>query len=146
MKNQKNRGSSYLRSAIALTAFCIACFSQVAGAQERIPEMDVIQTGLSDGDAILLMSVASDRLELALLGASQQYSKSQATLVLKKFFEENRPRSFVVVDSIRAEGGIFLEGRIRLKESNRVLRAYLRVNRTGGAWKLRELLIERADR
>ena len=112
---------------------------------QQVDELVLVKAAMTNGDARKLMTVASDRVELALLGASRQYSRSQASLVLRKFFEQYRPRSFEIVDSTQSNKGIFLEGRIRLTDSDKLLRAYLRLNQADGHWTLRELLIERAD-
>jgi len=115
-------------------------------AQESIIELQVVRSALADGDVRQLMSVTPGSLELALFGASHQYSHVQAEMVLKKFFRKNRPKSFDIVDYKKSKRSLFVEGRLRLSEEERSIRTYLRLNRTEDGWILRELLMERSDR
>jgi hypothetical protein len=132
--------------AILVAGILAGISPEPASAQRPDAVLQTISSAVSDGDADRLVSTTSSRLELALMGASRQYSQSQAALVLKKFFQENRPRSFEIVDSTSASRGLFVEARLRTAEPDLTLRVYFRLNRTGDAWRLREMLIERADR
>jgi len=120
--------------------------SRSTSAQDRDPDLQQVTSAIVRGDERALIAMMSERIELALLGASRQYSKSQATLVLRQFFREHPPRAFRIVDSTRSESGVFLEGVLHTRNSDQTYRIYLRLNHAGGAWTLRELLVERAER
>jgi hypothetical protein len=117
-----------------------------ASAQGRDPNLQQVVSAVVRGDERALIAMMSERIELALLGASRQYSKSQATLVLRQFFQEHPPRAFNIVDSTRSESGVFLEGVLRTRNGDQTYRIYLRLNHAGGEWTLREMLVERAER
>lgn len=51
---------------------------------------------LQKGDADLLASNFYQTIEMELLGEENFYSKSQAALLIKNFFDTNKPKSFVV--------------------------------------------------
>lgn len=51
---------------------------------------------LQKGDADMLASKFYQTIEMELLGEENFYSKSQAALLIKNFFETNKPKSFAV--------------------------------------------------
>ena len=128
---------------IAVLAFCTVIPTR---AQNQADALSTIRRAVAEGNAKLLLAESTESIELALFAESHQYTRSQATLVLKKFFKENKPTSFELVDSTRSNLGLFVEGRMRTINYQVPLRTYFRLKKSPDGWKLREFLIESPDR
>ncbi|GMQ81633.1 MAG: hypothetical protein BMS9Abin05_1067 [Rhodothermia bacterium] len=117
-----------------------------AWSQNQAEALRTIRKAVAEGDVRQLLAGSTESIELALFAASQQYTRSQATLVLKQFFKENTPTSFELVDSTRSNRGLFVEGRMRTTSYKISLRTYFRLKKSPDGWKLREFLVESPDR
>jgi len=75
-------------------------FPAVASAQKSEDASDVfspISKYLSRGDAECLAVWFSDNLEIDMMGMTSNYSRSQASQIMKSFFTDYPPRYFQVV-------------------------------------------------
>lgn len=84
-------------------------------------------------------------VEIAMFGAARFYSKGQASLLMKQFFEDYPPAGFAINDFTKTTNGWFMEADITVKESKRRIRAYIRLRKDRSGWKIREILIENPD-
>ena len=139
------RSVRFVQLVWVLTMLSVFCVCQ-AWSQDYVDELQTIRKAVAEGDARQLMAVSTESIELALFAASQQYTRSQATLVLKQFFKQNTPTSFELVDSTRSNRSLFVEGRMRTSNYEVPLRTYFRLKKSADGWKLREFLIESPDR
>lgn len=105
-------------------------------------EVEAMADAFGEGDVRALLTRTSERLEIAVFGASRLYSRSQARYVLEAFFRDYAPDRFDLRDVARAGGGAFAEGDYWYARGASPLRVYLRLRREGGSWELREILIE----
>ena len=138
----------YGRSFYKLCLVTVLSFFLVnpAWSQDQADVLRTIRKAVAEGDVRQLLAGSTESIELALFAASQQYTRSQATLVLRKFFKENTPTSFELVDSTRSNRGLFVEGQMRTTRYEIPLRTYFRLKKSPDGWKLREFLIESPDR
>ena len=96
----------------------------------------------ADGAALSRMSAAT--VDIALFGESKRYSRSQAALLLRSFFEDYPPLEFEISDFTKTATGWFMEGSYSTRGDARPLRVYIRLRRHDTGWLVRELLIEEA--
>jgi hypothetical protein len=120
-----------------------------SAASESVPETVVRRLGnaFSGGDAQSLLENAADRVEVSLFGARTYYSRSQALLVMRDFFEKYGPRKFESAEVAETGNSYFVTGRYWHVRAESPLRVYIRVSRTDAAspptWRLHEIRIER---
>ncbi len=80
------------KMALLLLASCITC---LLGAQSTGKvAFDAIEKLLKTGDAPALSAYFPDTIECDLLGEEGVYSKAQAAMIVKRFFEKHVPKSF----------------------------------------------------
>jgi hypothetical protein len=76
-----------------LLAFFAVCS---LGAQAQNDVADRIALLLKSGNTTELSEYLMPNVDLTVLNTDDLYSKAQATQIIKKFFDENPPRSFVI--------------------------------------------------
>src|SRR5262245_33894240 len=97
---------SLLASVIALSSF----------AQRN--NIEAVIGALRSGNATELSSYFDDNVELTLPDQSDSYSKAQAVLILKDFFNNNGVKSFEVKHKGDNGGGQFCIGTLQTKSGN----------------------------
>ena len=115
-------------------------------AQSRESAMSRIEKAIGAGDATALAATMSQRVAVAVFGASREYSKSQAEHVLRKFFAEYPPSRFSVLKHSETEQGAFVAGRYRSARLDGEVDLYLRLRDRDGTWELREIIIQTEPR
>src|ERR1700693_277652 len=80
--------------------------------------LDEVIGALKDGKANELGKYMDDNIELTLPDKSNNYSKAQAVLVLKDFFDNNAVKSFEVKHKGDQSGGQFCVGTLQTKSGN----------------------------
>ncbi|MFI5188457.1 MAG: DUF4783 domain-containing protein [Chitinophagales bacterium] len=80
--------------------------------------LDEVIGALKDGKANELGKYMDDNVELTLPDKSNNYSKAQAVLVLKDFFDNNEVKSFEVKHKGDQNGGQYCVGTLQTKSGN----------------------------
>jgi hypothetical protein len=80
--------------------------------------LDEVIGALKDGKANELGKYMDDNIELTLPDKSNNYSKAQAVLVLKDFFDNNAVKSFEVKHKGDQNGGQYCVGTLQTKSGN----------------------------
>ena len=71
----------------------------------KVGDIDNIKSHLSKGDAAKISAYFSTSVQMSLPGSKGLYSKSQAKLVLQKFFTKNKAKSASIVHKGASGGG-----------------------------------------
>jgi len=80
--------------------------------------LDEVIGALKDGKASDLGKYMDDNVEISLPDKSNNYSKAQAVLVLKDFFDNNEVKSFEVKHKGDQNGGQYCVGTLQTKSGN----------------------------
>jgi len=80
--------------------------------------LDEVIVALKDGKASELGKYMDDNVEISLPDKSNNYSKAQAILVLKDFFDNNEVKSFEVKHKGDQNGGQYCVGTLQTKSGN----------------------------
>lgn len=80
--------------------------------------LDEVIVALKDGKASELGKYMDDNVEISLPDKSNNYSKAQAVLVLKDFFDNNEVKSFEVKHKGDQNGGQYCVGTLQTKSGN----------------------------
>ena len=81
-------------------------------------EIDQVIDSLQNGDATELSKLFDDNVELTLPEKSDNYSKAQALLIMKDFFNNNGVKSFEVKHKGEQAGGQYCIGTLQTKAGN----------------------------
>jgi hypothetical protein len=85
--------------------------------------LDEVIGALKDGKATELGKYMDDNVEISLPDKSNSYSKAQAVLVLKDFFDNNEVKSFEVKHKGDQNGGQYCVGTLQTKSGNYYVKA-----------------------
>ncbi len=66
---------------------------------------DELITGFKNGNAAIIANQINGNVSMSLNGANNMYSKAQAELVLKDFFEKNTVKSFTILHQGESKDG-----------------------------------------
>ncbi len=80
--------------------------------------IDAVIGALHSGNATELSNYFDDNVELTLPDQSDSYSKAQAVLILKDFFNNNGVKNFEVKHKGDGAGGQFCVGTLKTKSGN----------------------------
>src|SRR6266513_2846883 len=80
--------------------------------------LDEVIGALKDGKAAELGKYMDDNIEVTLPDKSNNYSKAQAVLILKDFFDNNEVKAFEVKHKGEQNGGQFCVGTLQTKSGN----------------------------
>ena len=89
--------------------------------------LDEVIGALKDGKANELGKYMDDNVELTLPDKSNNYSKAQAVLVLKDFFDNNSVKSFEVKHKGDQNGGQYCVGTLQTKSGNYRTTVFMKV-------------------
>ena len=127
---------------LLLTAGLIAMGFDHAVAQDRTDPKGVtkiIARAIASGDAKALSELSADQVEIDLGKGSSVYTRDQARYVFASFFDDHPPSDFsfsgvkVLNDLSTARGRYFSI------DSNQPWDAFIRLGKSDGAWRLREI-------
>jgi hypothetical protein len=140
--------SATVRSLVLSGALLLIAAIPLRGtsAQSRESAMERIEKAIGAGEATALAATMSQRVSVAVFGASREYSQSQAEHVLRKFFAEYPPSGFSVLKHSETEQGAFVAGRYRSARLEGEIDLYLRLRDRDGNWELREIIIQTEPR
>lgn len=120
---------------------CIAIlFSVHVMAQDSV--LGNISTALQTGNAAQLAGEFDSNVEVTIVDSDDVYSKSQAEMILKKFFNSNSPQSFKFIhQGNSAEGSHYGIGSYISVEGNKY-RTYVYVKQKGDKYLIQEIRFE----
>lgn len=121
---------------ILLTAFIITACSSFA----YISFTEVINA-IKSGNAAEVAKYFDKTVELTLPGKSNSFSKSQASLVLQDFFNQNTVKSFNVIHQSENAGSEYCIG--NLTTANGVFRTTIYMKQVGEKQLIQELRFEK---
>ena len=129
MKNLKRIG-------VMIFAFCM--FTLVAKADI----FDDVAGAIRSGNANAVSKYFASSIELKTVDKSNVYSKNQAELVLKEFFQNNPPRTFTVIHrGSSAKGARYAIGTLETAQGS--FRVYLYITEAAGQLLIQELSFEK---
>jgi len=80
--------------------------------------VDDVVTAMRNGDAGQLSKYFDSRVDISLPGKSDNYSKSQAEMILKDFFQANEVKNFQVKHKGEQNGSQFCIGLLQTRNGN----------------------------
>ncbi|RVT99931.1 DUF4783 domain-containing protein [Mucilaginibacter limnophilus] len=104
-------------------------------------EIDVIADLFKSGNSAELSKHFAQSLDVTLLKEENVYSKTQAELVLKKFFEQNKPKAVKVLHRVNTSN-TYRFGVLLLSTDKGNYRVSLTMNSIKGSLQIIELRIE----
>lgn len=105
---------------------------------------DRLRERVLTADAASLAAETTYSVEIALFGEGRFYSRGQATLLLRDMFKDYPPTGFRIDRFTRTSSAGFVEAEMTTSASAERLKWIVRYQVSGGIWKIREMVIERA--
>jgi len=121
----------FLKYDLIVLLFCLTSFVSV----------DEVESAIKNGNASQLSKYFDNTIEITLTDKSNTYSKSQAELVLKDFFNNNVVRGFEIVHKGNNAGAQFIIGTLETK--NGEYRTTIYMKQKGDKQLLQELRFEK---
>jgi NAD/NADP transhydrogenase beta subunit len=91
-----------------------------------------INAAIKSGDVSKIIGYLSDPVDLTLPSADDSYSKAQAGMILKKFFSQNKVKSYVSKRTGKSvDGSMFTIGSYTA-QNGKVFRSYILIKSSGG--------------
>lgn len=104
--------------------------------------LDNISSALQTGNAAQLAAEFDNSVEVTIVDSDDVYSKSQAEMILKKFFNSNAPKSFQFIhQGNSAEGSHYGIGSYTSVEGKKY-RTYVYVKQKGDKFLIQEIRFE----
>lgn len=128
---------------IALLAFVFQTFQVDASIAPYISFPIEISNALKSGNSKELAMYFNSQIELLLLDKKDVYSKIQAEIVMKSFFDNNKPISFTVLHEGGSNSSAFAIG--NLATENGTYRVYCLLRRNSSVMRIHQLRIEREN-
>jgi hypothetical protein len=123
--------NGFLKYGLIVLLFCLTSFVSV----------DEVESAIKNGNASQLSKYFDNTIEITLTDKSNTYSKSQAELVLKDFFNNNVVRGFEIVHKGNNAGAQFIIGTLETK--NGEYRTTIYMKQKGDKQLLQELRFEK---
>ncbi|THU41443.1 DUF4783 domain-containing protein [Niastella caeni] len=98
--------------------FAIVTVSLVLVSFAPLYSIDDVVAAMRTGNATQLSKYFDGRVDLSLPGKSDNYSKSQAEMILKDFFANNTVKNFIVKHKGEQNGSQFCIGLLQTKNGN----------------------------
>jgi len=98
--------------------FAMVTISLVLVSFTPLYSIDDVVAAIKTGNANQLSKYFDSRIDLSLPGKSDNYSKSQAEMILKDFFANNTVKNFVVKHKGEQNGSQFCIGLLQTKNGN----------------------------
>ncbi len=98
--------------------FAIVAVSLVLVSFAPLYSIDDVVAAMRTGNATQLSKYFDSRVDLSLPGKSDNYSKSQAEMILKDFFGNNTVKNFIVKHKGEQNGSQFCIGLLQTKSGN----------------------------
>jgi hypothetical protein len=112
---KKHLGFAIMLSSLFLVSFTSPFYS-----------IDEVVAALRKGDAAQLSKYLDGRVDISLPGKSDNYSKSQAQMILKDFFTSHEVKSFQVKHKGEQNGSQFCIGLLQTRNGNYRTKFYMK--------------------
>lgn len=133
-----------LFAVVNLASWSPPLLAQTAPSQTTAqPVLEALQAAFANRNSQQVLVSAADRISITLFGASNTYSRDQASFVLDGFFETYPPEQFVFQTPRMKEGYLFTSGVYRVAQDENPLYIYVRMHQQGTHWELQEIRIQR---
>jgi len=99
-----------------------------------------LERAFKEGDSKKIVSHIDDKLLLEINRLESVYSKSQAELILKDFFDKNKPKDFAVKSKSLTKGNYALLGTLNT-ENNKRFRVSIKLRELGNYFVLDKISI-----
>lgn len=147
LRGQQAALGSILRCAL-MVLFALLIGSDALAQRTLSRSADVLAAGLREAilarDGIGMMQSGADVIEIEVLGERRYYSRGQASMLLEKRLRARIPTSAQIIRNHRTSSAAFVQIRVRAVNDGAadwsVRYAFQR-----GAWRIREITIEKAD-
>ncbi len=97
--------------------------------------IDDVGTALRTGSSKELANFFNDVIELKIDGEKENYSKTQAEVIIRNFFTKYPPQNFTKIHNGSSPDGLqYVLGKYAHKEGTH--RVYMLIKKTGGAYKI----------
>ena len=88
--------------------------------------VDEVVSAIKNGNATQLSKFFDNTIEITVSDKSNTYSKSQAELVIKDFFENNGVKDFEILHKGDNEAAVFIVGKLQTKNGEYKTTLYLK--------------------
>ena len=113
----------------------------LASAQESSGSIDEIKSAIVNGNAKELAVYFNTTIDLSVPGKDGTYSKVQAELIIKDFFEKNKPKSFKINhEGSSNDGSQYAIGTLTVSQNS--YRIYFLIKNTTGKPLIHQMQIE----
>ncbi|HEY4155389.1 MAG TPA: DUF4783 domain-containing protein [Puia sp.] len=102
----------------ALVAFSLILFSFRAFHKADIYNLDAVATAFRSGNVNQLSPFLDMRVDISLPGKTDTYSKSQAEMVIRDFFNTNGVKNFKIIQQGESGGFVFCTGMLQTLSGN----------------------------
>ena len=134
--------NSYIKSSLGLLMIlCIVLFSSYTNIETL--EMDDVVTALKSGNASQLSKYFDSRVDIGLPDKSDNYSRTQAEMVVKDFFISNGVRTFDLKYKSEQNGTNYCIGTLQTRNGN--YRTTIFMKQKGDKQYLQDLNFQKAD-
>jgi Domain of unknown function (DUF4783) len=121
----------------------LATFSLVLASYRPIYTIEEVVSAMRSGNANLLSKYFDDRIDIQLPTKSDNYSKTQAEMILKDFFSSNEVKDFQVKHKGENNGAQFCIGLLQTRNGNYRTKLYMK--QKGERQVLQEIGFQLAD-
>ena len=136
------RHSWKISSLLFMTMVLLPFHSMTAGVQDENNKKIVV--ALSAGDATALSDFFNTMIDLGIAGNEDTYSKTQATQILKDFFQKNPVKSFKVTQQgSSTDGAQFTIG--EMKAGTATYRIYYLLKKVSEKFLIQQLQIQKVS-
>ncbi len=135
-----------LRTIIFLFSLVVLSTVTVFAQSRSSAPLSKIEQAFSKGDVDAIAALSADRVEIAVLGKSRLYSRTQAKFVLKEFFGKYPPVRAKFSEPSTTDKGLFAAGTYRHTANNQSLRLYVTLRKDASSWAVREIHVDKAAR
>ena len=115
--------------------------SQISYAQES--SLSIAESSLSRGDMKKLVSIFNSSIDVTFSNQVKTYTKSQAEIIIKKFFSKHDPKSFKIMNKGKSSTNNTIYAIGELKSNNGNFRVYMFFIPSKEGYLLRELRFEK---
>jgi hypothetical protein len=133
--------SCSLKAVVAtlIVLLTVQCWSQAQSIHSPEGILSRVTAALETGDARSLVELSTSQLEVNVGEGTSLYSRDQARFVLSSFFEDHPPAEFQTGEVSILMGYATVQGVLVLYDREQPLHFFLRLARTGEAWRLKEI-------
>jgi len=131
-----------MKRAILIFTVVVSFFIVSGFSQELVKVPEIITKAITEGNAENLAKYFNSNLEFVINNSEEVYSKAQAEIVLKQFFENNQPKSFTIVHEGTQGKLSFVIGKL-VTEQQQQFRIHFLLTNISGKWAITRFTIDK---